>query len=244
MGLLDSPAPGSAPAPRTPGLLASTPRRMSLQEWMAKDPAYRAAHPDEAPEGWGEDMTGDGSAGKGAVHGKSYDQMNAMELNDAAKSANSGNILERNIPSLAGMLGPMGTGLAFNALDRSLMGAALNNAGLPNPGDYTDGKVAGAANTGMNVAGGVPNPELAGRGGDIFGGFDRDLAGSVGESPGLYAKGGKVGRKGLLDMDPPGPDNVVIGAKTGERVLNAKQFGSLSKEARAEVERVLKAKGK
>lgn len=63
-------------------------------------------------------------------------------------------------------------------------------------------------------------------------------------APGLFAKGGKVGRKGLLDGDPPGPDNVIIGAKTGERILNEKQFGALSKEAQAEVERVLKAKGK
>ncbi len=75
-------------------------------------------------------------------------------------------------------------------------------------------------------------------------GSNLDLAGSVGESPGLYAKGGKVGRRGLLDGDPPGPDNVIIGAKTGERVLNEKQFGALSPEARAEVERVLKAKKK
>ena len=71
-----------------------------------------------------------------------------------------------------------------------------------------------------------------------------DLASSEGESPGLYAKGGKVGRKGLLDGDPPGPDNVIIGAKTGERILNEKQFGALSKEAQAEVERVLKARKK
>lgn len=63
-------------------------------------------------------------------------------------------------------------------------------------------------------------------------------------APGLFAKGGKVGRKGLLDGDPPGPDNVIIGAKTGERILNEKQFASLSKEARAEVERVLKARKK
>ena len=71
-----------------------------------------------------------------------------------------------------------------------------------------------------------------------------NLNGSEGESPGLYAKGGKVGRKGLLDGDPPGPDNVIIGAKTGERILNEKQFGALSKEAQAEVERVLKARKK
>jgi hypothetical protein len=63
-------------------------------------------------------------------------------------------------------------------------------------------------------------------------------------APGMFAKGGKVGRKGLLDVDPPGPDNVIIGAKTGERILNEKQFGALSKEAQAEVERVLKARGK
>jgi len=103
----------------------------------------------------------------------------------------------------------------------------------------------GAANTGMNVAGGVQNPEFAGRGDPSqAGGFGVDLnaAGSMGEQPGMYARGGKVGPRGLLSGDPPGPDNVVIGAKTGERILNAQQFASLSKEARAEVERALKAK--
>jgi len=84
--------------------------------------------------------------------------------------------------------------------------------------------------------------QAAAGGGAYSGGFDSSQAGSEGEQPGMYAKGGKVGPRGLLAGDPPGPDNVVIGAKTGERILNAQQFASLSKEARAEVERALKAK--
>lgn len=109
----------------------------------------------------------------------------------------------------------------------------------------------GAANTGMNNAGGVPNPELAGRsdpsqggggtpGGPPGGGWGG--SGVEGDRGFLY-KGGKVPAKGLLgNVDPPGPDNVLVAAKTGERILNAQQFASLSKEARAEVERALKAK--
>lgn len=95
---------------------------------------------------------------------------------------------------------------------------------------------------GMNDAVADEIAQAAGGGGGGGFGVDLDAAGSVGESPGLYAKGGRVGPRGLLAGDPPGPDNVVIGAKTGERILNAKQFASLSEEARAEVEHALKAK--
>ncbi len=104
----------------------------------------------------------------------------------------------------------------------------------------------GAASTGMNVAGGVANPELAGRsdpsqgGADIFGGRDLDLAGSIGESPGLYRKGGRVKKQGLFNIDPPGPDNVVIGAKTGERIITDDDYAAFSKETKAEVDAAMK----
>lgn len=69
---------------------------------------------------------------------------------------------------------------------------------------------------------------------------DFNPAGSAGNLDGIYAKGGKVGRKGLLDGDPPGPDNVIIGAKTGERVLTKAQYNALSPKARAEVDAAMK----
>lgn len=61
-------------------------------------------------------------------------------------------------------------------------------------------------------------------------------------------RGGKVKKPAseslFADVDPPGPDDVLIAAKTGERILNEAQYASLSKEAKAEVDAALKAKAK
>jgi hypothetical protein len=221
MGLLDSPAPGSMPAPRTPGLLASSPRRMSLQEWMAKDAAYRAAHPDEAPEGWSDDVNvGGDKAGKGGNEDPSRDLRSFAGLGDYFNDFD----VRNDLSNLAGM---SGVGALFGGAIRDMTGWGKEAYGPTMPAFGLNDAVADEIAQAAGGGGASPGPQIAG---------------PEPSAPGLFAKGGKVGRKGLLDMDPPGPDNVVIGAKTGERILNEKQFGSLSKEARAEVERVLKAK--
>ena len=54
--------------------------------------------------------------------------------------------------------------------------------------------------------------------GNVDGGW-QDAADAKGSGdPGLYAKGGKVAQP-LVPGDPPGPDNRIIGAQTGEGVL-------------------------
>ena len=101
------------------------------------------------------------------------------------------------------------------------------------------------------------SPELQGRndpsqqmGGmaDIWQGNDMDLAGSIGEQPGMYADGGKVTKPNpqslFGNIDPPGPDDQLAGVKTGERILNEEQYASLSKEAKAEVDAALKKTAK
>jgi hypothetical protein len=221
MGLLDSPAPGSMPAPRAPGLLASSPRRMTLQEWMAKDAAYRAAHPDEAPEGWSDDVNVGGETPTGDIRGtakdlRAFDSVGAY-FNDPMVQKDFralGDMIMGASPTMVGL--NMATG-GFTGMGPQMPAFGLNDA-------VADEIADAAVGAGGSQSAGIDAPEPS--------------------APGLFVKGGKVGRKGLLDIDPPGPDNVVIGAKTGERILNAKQFGSLSKEARAEVERVLKAKGR
>jgi len=140
-----------------------------------------------------------------------------------------------------GMMGPVGlvSGLALSSENARAAQDAINS---------------------MNVAGGVLNPELAGRnnaGPAAGGGVDLSGAGMGGQTAGGFSgtgvegvagflhKGGKVPKRGLLDVDPPGPDNVLIGAKTGERVLTQAQYKSLSKAARAEIDAALtKAKRK
>lgn len=90
--------------------------------------------------------------------------------------------------------------------------------------------------------GGGGSGGMGGMGGQTEGGTSS--SGVEGDRGFLY-KGGKVPAKGLLgNVDPPGPDNVLIAAKTGERVLNEKQYGRLSPEAQKEVDAVLKAKAK
>lgn len=61
---------------------------------------------------------------------------------------------------------------------------------------------------------------------------------------GFLAEGGKVTHSLFEGVDPPGPDDVIIAAKTGERVLNEAQYASLSPEAKAEVDAALKPKAK
>ncbi len=130
---------------------------------------------------------------------------------------------------VAAMSGPMALGVGAlshmtgignlgNAIQDGFGGGTVNS-----PAEvYSGGDWSGPAND-PNIGGG----EYGGLGGNRDGGF---------------AKGGKVKREGLLGPNPPGPDDGYAALNVGERVLNAKQFASLSKEARAEVERALKAK--
>lgn len=200
--------------------------------------------------------------------GKAFSEMTNQELRDYSDRRNNGNFMERNLGKTSPLsaLNPMSliSSLVMNGLEKSQLPAEFANRGLSNPGDFVGGQIAGAANTGMNVAGGAANPELAGRNdlsqmsleaqiaaAEAAGQMgDPTMGGGVGvnaadlgaepNAPGMYAKGGKVTGSLFEGVDPPGPDNVIIAAKTGERVLNEEQYASLSNEAKAEVDRALK----
>ena len=104
----------------------------------------------------------------------------------------------------------------------------------------------GAANTGMNMAGGTPNPELMGRndfsqldlagqisaaeapgmGADPMGGGVGVNAADLGadpNAPGMFAQGGMVRPQDLAGPNPPGPDQGYVGVHAGEMILNQPQ---------------------
>lgn len=109
------------------------------------------------------------------------------------------------------------------------------------------GSVGAGLSTDLPSGLGAPNPNVDTTGGwygDIFGGgtpsvTSNDGGYDAGGAPGygdsgygygygdgygnsgevMYAKGGKIGPAGIVPGNPPGPDNVVIGAQTGEGVL-------------------------
>lgn len=192
-------------------------------------------------------------------HGTPFDQMTPQELMDFADKRNNGNFAQRNIEwgvpgfGLAGLI----AGRAFAGLEKSQLSAALNAAGLGgmNPGDYVGGHVAGAANTGMNVAGGVPNPELAGRSDPSQSGPQIESEGNAGAwggsgekmaNGGLRRKGGlppprfvKGAGDGRSDSVPGGrvrlssgefvwPADVVSAAGRGSSEAGAKKLGDMA----------------
>jgi len=190
--------------------------------------------------------TGEGHHGeKPGGRGLDYGAMTQAEFNQAAQDRANRSFMERHAPgAILGALMP-GGGFAMT------LGSKMDDANFANEQSKRSAEFVGRGQS-------MPDEDMmAGYGGiggtgNSAGGFSgggvsaADLGASLaeGNTTGVFAKGGKVGRKGLLDIDPPGPDNVVIGAKTGERILNEKQYRALSQEARAEVDRVLKAKRK
>lgn len=210
-----------------------------------------------AGQGGGPDGDQSDANQRDQVHGKAFDQMTMQELqsyaSDRARSPLGG--LSSLPAALASIIGIKGA----NFLEDSQLNAELANRGLANPSDFVGGHVAGAANTGMNVAGGVANPELAGRAGASLsnaaldaaeeagreadptgGGLSLGANGEMVDPQGLYSRGGKVTRQGLFKGNPPGPDNVIIGAKTGERIINDEIFRGFSDATRKEIDAALK----
>lgn len=108
--------------------------------------------------------------------------------------------------------------------------------------------VTGLGNSGAWAGTGEKDGNMGAPGGFAGAGVDlADLAAAaganidtgIGASP--YFKGGVVRRRGLLD--PPGPDDTVIAAKSGERILNDAQWKKLTPETRKEIQAVFKATG-
>jgi hypothetical protein len=228
---------------RQPGLLGSPTERQrqrlrGLLQAPTVDPA--ASTTQQILDPW---QTDRGEAMPGAVHGRSFDQMTNDELRGYAQDRVTGNLVQRNIE----MLSPsMIASLVFGGLEKSQLGSELASRGLSNPGDFVGGQISGAAGTGMNVAGGVANPELMGRSdpsqADITGANlgNGEYGGLGGNRDGGFAKGGVVRRGGLLGPNPPGPDEGFAALKGGERVLNEEQYGKLSPAAKKEIDALMR----
>lgn len=88
------------------------------------------------------------------------------------------------------------------------------------------------------AAGGVAPGSGDVMGGQTAGGFSGS---GVEGDRGFLFEGGVVDEP-FLPGDPPGPDDRIIAAKKGERVLTEGQFKRLSEEAKAEIERLFKEK--
>lgn len=229
-------------------------QRARLQSLFAQPPTVTPPGTEVDPDALDMYPGGDGEIGKGAQHGKAFSEMTSKELNDYASKQAKGNLVERNMFSgLSGLVGPLGWGAMLSNLEDSQLAAELGARGFSNPGDFVGGQIAGAAGTGMNVAGGVANPELAGRsdasqggnaGGPPGGGVSAaDLGASLaeGNANGLFNKGGRVKKQSsLFPINPPGPDNVVIGAKTGERIITDEDYASFKPETKADIDAAMK----
>lgn len=162
------------------------------------------------------------------VHGKSFDQMTPQELQSYAAGKEKNSIFGMSLPSFAaGLIGPLGSGAVLGRLEKDQLAAALASSGLSNPADFVGGQIAGAANTGMNVAGGAANPELGGRGDPSQGGgMGGQTEGGVSNSGvegdrGFLAKGGEVTKSHLSGPDPKGPDDGKANLDIGEFVTKA-----------------------
>ena len=147
-------------------------------------------------------------------HGQSFDEMSPTDLLGYAGSRERNSVMGMSLPSLiAGALGMKGA----NFLEDSQLSAALNNAGLGamNPGDYTGGVVAGAANTGMNSMGGIANPELAGRSDATQAGPQVNV--DPNSDPNTASKGRIVTPR---NVKPGGKEDGSIQVTVGEGILN------------------------
>lgn len=179
--------------------------------------------------------------------------MTNQELRDYSDKRNNGNFAQRNLEYAVPGLQMLGIpGFVMGGLEKSQLAAEYGNRGFSNPGDFVGGQIAGAANTGMNVAGGMANPELAGRNdlsqislaaqiaaaeaagqaGDptMGGGVGVNAAdlGAEPNAPGMYAEGGVVRRKDMRGPNPPGPDQGFVGVHAGEMILNKPQQRALA----------------
>jgi len=189
--------------------------------------------------------------------GKGYDYsaMTPAEFNQAAQNRANAGFMDRHGPGLvAGMIPGGSVAMAIGReMDRRNFEAeqALRSAEFKGLGQMMPDEMMQFGPVGM-AAGPAPAPSpaeaVSGSFADIWQGNEKDLAGSIGEQPGLYARGGKVTKphpQSLFgNIDPPGPDDQLAGVKTGERILNEEQYASLSKEAKAEVDAALKKTAK
>lgn len=120
-------------------------------------------------------------------------------------------------PGLFGV-GPAQSGVPGAGSPSGRMGGGTDEGGWasgPNPGGWDgNGRMGGGAQD-IGGWGADPNP-----GGLDNGGWGDNAAPGGGgwADGGLYAKGGVV-TQGHVPGDPPGPDNVMIGAQTGEGVV-------------------------
>lgn len=196
-----------------------------------------------------------------SVHGKSFDQMTNDELKDYSDKRSKGNIFERNfefaVPNSI-------AGLVMGSLEQDQLAAELASRGMSNPVDFEGNQVAGAANTSMNNAGGVPNPELAGRndpskegtsdptaspGGGVSA---NDLGASLaeGNTTGNFAEGGEVMFDSKQDVPgevagPGGPkdDAVPANLSDGEYVNTAEAVQSFGQPFFDQVNQIAKLPG-
>ena len=123
-----------------------------------------------------------------------------------------------------GFRGDWGKIAAMSGPTALALGAGSAMTGIGSMGSAIQDGFGGRPGGGLNQGGMADDLAAFGGSDPMGGGFgvDLDAAGSMGESPGLYAGGGVVDQP-LMPGDPPGPDNRIIGAKAGEVVLNQPQ---------------------
>jgi hypothetical protein len=168
---------------------------------------------------------------------------------------------EKPLSELPGTLAGLAMGIAGGPLSAGLGLASHATTGksiMENIADFLglgSGKESMAGVPGLGIENGtqtMASPELQGRNDpsqSMNGPGMADLnaataaAAEADKDPnGFMFKGGRV-RRGLLDLDPPGPDDTVIAAKRGERVLNDRQWAALSPTARREIESLFEKTG-
>ena len=247
---------------------AAAPQRLTMEDWMSRSAVFRQQNPQLAPRVTAATTQpttaattpaqtpyyGGSDVENQSTGGKAFSEMTNQELRDYSDRRNNGNIFERNLEYAVPGLQMLGIpGFAMRGLEKSQLEAEYGNRGLSNPGDFVGGQIAGAANTGMNMAGGMAKPELAGRSDLTQMGLDAQIAaaeaagqagdptmgGGVGvnaadlgaepNAPGMFARGGVVRRKDMRGPDPKGPDQGFVGVHAGEMILNKPQQAALAR---------------
>lgn len=150
-------------------------------------------------------------------------------------------VLGGGLPAMATIGSHAALGKSPMAAVADFMGWGGRGSGM-SPGDFVGGQSVGAAGSGMNVAGGVANPELAGRNdlsqdrGGVPGGWDGTDAGKEGaavEAAAIDAVAGGAGPQalaegGVVEGDQvQGQDDVTINADGGEGIIRAKPMTAL-----------------
>lgn len=186
----------SSTGPTEPGTGGSN--RLSIDEWRERDPIWRQAHPDLAPEGYEDDFnpaSGPTGSDRGDnARGLGRDQAEAKSLGEFARASMMGLGVFGGLPGMLGLGASIGTGKPTGIMD--LLGIDL----FGNEPSFSDDIVSAntSANTDSTRSDDDPDGIGIGGGGQSAGGYsgggNADAWGGTGEK---MANGGLKRKSGL-----------------------------------------------